>query len=55
MTFIEWWFATHWIWATVLTPGMSFLYALFTEQTGWAWVCALWWLVIAAAKRKDES
>ncbi len=54
MNFIEWWFVTHWVWATFLTPGASFLYALFTEQTGWAWVAAIWWLAGHWARRSKS-
>ena len=45
MDFIHWWFDTHWIWASILTTGPTFLYALFTEQTAWAWaLAACWWV-----------
>ena len=37
MDFIHWWLDTHWFVATVFTPGLAFLYAIFTEQAAWVW------------------
>jgi len=51
MDFINWWFMTHWIWATILTPGFVFLYAIFTDQTAWAFAAACVWLVLHGGLR----
>ena len=42
--FLTWWFVTHWMWASFLSPGVAFLYALFTDQTAWAWGLAIWYI-----------
>lgn len=50
MNFLQWYFETHWIWATVLTPFTTFLWALYTDATGWAWGCAGVWFTYAIVK-----
>lgn len=45
--FIAWLFVTHWIASTLLMPGLTFLYAVFDGNVGWAAGCAavqlIWW------------
>ena len=50
--FLTWWFVTHWLWATFLTPGLTFLYAVFTHSTGWAWACGLLYVAYHATWTK---
>lgn len=37
--FLTWWFDTHWIWATLLTPFTTLLWAIYTNSTAWAFGC----------------
>ena len=38
-SFLTWWFDTHWIWATVLTPFTTFLWAIYTNSVAWTFGC----------------
>lgn len=49
MEFIEWWFAKHWFWSTLLTPGMCFAFACFKGLTVRA-IVALFWLIGASSR-----
>jgi len=40
MDFITWWFVSHYIWALILTPGWSFLYALYADFDG-SWIAVI--------------
>ena len=44
MNFIEWLFVQHWLFSTIFMPGLSFLYAMFTDSVAWAWGCAIWFV-----------
>jgi hypothetical protein len=42
--FFQWWLVTHDVWSTIMTPALSFLWAIFTENTVRAWIAGLIWV-----------
>jgi hypothetical protein len=47
LDFLNWYFNTHWLIATFATPGLTMLYASFTDQTTWAiWTGVLWFMTL---------
>ncbi len=39
--FLSWWFDTHYIWSTILTPKATVLWLIFTDNWGWRMACVL--------------
>lgn len=40
MPFLEWWFESHYVWAVVVTPLGSLLWAFYREyDLGWMMLC----------------
>lgn len=51
MDFLSWWFDTHYILSTLLTPATTWVWLIYQDGSGWREaVCILVWLLFAAAK-----
>lgn len=53
MDFINWWFDTHYLWSTLLTPAMTIAWCCFKGDMVWRMIVAIF-LYLAYNSRWDR-
>lgn len=41
MDFLKWWFDTHYVWSTLLSPFTTFLWLIWSDGSGWRMAVAI--------------
>ena len=57
MDFMEWWFDCHYILSTLLSPGVTILWLVYTSSLSIRWFFAILWLLVRGIinVRKDRE
>jgi hypothetical protein len=48
-----WWMEEHYVWSTILTPFLVFIWCIFKEEAGRAVIAFILWMLTTAAAFKQ--
>lgn len=50
MDFLHWWFDTHWILSTLVTPAWTFLWCIWSGDQGWRPTLIVVWYMFLVSR-----